>query len=448
MSVGNLALGIEHIPKSSQTSSFSKSDYVTLGFSALLGMSCVLLLDNPVFATSVGGIQSLTDMFQTQTFRGSAEALSGANWIGMCLHYVISWFSFLGLCLTIYQKFITLLYLSSRNLFDTIYEIKKESMKGSMFGYKDFAGKLFTNDVGGKATGGGGLDVFITFFYSLLPNVKAYSDYAPEGLNSQGGKGSLQETDGVTAYMLKTAIPTIMLIFFLTIGYSGTLTKAYGIVVDGMATAADNLVSRNLSSYVDKLIGEGGGYTFTLSSSNTASGDYAQDVAIEVYNSVLGMTSNTNTEFQQALGRVIEDSVAGTGGVAATGVSSSILAGGSDEAARENLRILTDATLPEVSKVGSGSLSETEVASLKSPSVSINTNPEIIGNTGITWNVSDLLSATGASPELVDNAAERYVHVITYKGTSTNTNYLIPYSGSSTYDPAYGDSVPSLDFSN
>lgn len=410
--------------KSKYEHSYSFADYTLIFATFLIGVGSILLIQSPVFASG----SQLTDLFNTQTFRGSATALTGANWVGMFLHYAISWFSFLGLCLTIYQKFITLLYLSNRNLFDTIYEIKTEKVKGSFFGFKDFGKGLW--DTSASASGGG-IDIVITFFYGLLPNIKAYSDFSPTKSTGAQGKMALDENDGVTAYMLKTALPTISLIFVLTIGWSGTLTKVYGTAVDGLATVADNFVNTNLSAYVDRLVGEAGGYDFTLSSSGTASGAYAATVAKSMYTSVLGMTNSADVEFQQALGRVIEDAVAGNG-VKGTGASTSILDGGtSDEVARANLLKLVNATLPSSSQLTGSTLSESEVNALKSPSVYINTSPTIVGNAGVSWSVNDLLAATGFDITTTTSIGDRYIHVCTYQGYAASTTYLAQLEGSS-----------------
>jgi hypothetical protein len=245
---------------------------------------------------------SLTDLFATKSFRGSGEALEKMDVLGMVLHYIISWFSFLGLCLVLYQKFVTLLYLSSRNTFDTIYDIKMNKMKGGLAGFKG----LFDVVKSGEGPSGGGFDVFITFVYGLLPNVKAYSDYADEKVRANS---KLDETDGPTQYMLKTAIPTVMLIFFLTIGFSGTLGKAYGMVVEGMATAADNLVSKNLAAYVNKMIISGEAYQFTLATRGTEDAKMADKIARDVYALILSATDSPNEEYRQLVGKAVEDNV-------------------------------------------------------------------------------------------------------------------------------------------
>ncbi len=400
-----------------------KIDYLILIFGFLFTVTVLVpyFIGNAYADTS--NIRSLTDMFRTQTFRGSAEALSKSNFISMILHYVISWFSFIGLCLTLYQKFITLLYLSSRNLFDTIYDIKTQKMKGGFLGYKDLFSSLMQGE---NDTRGGGIDVFITFGYSLLPNVKAYCDYCPDKLQIN----KLEETDGVTQYMLKTSIPTIMLVFFLTIGYSGTLAMAYGTIVDGMAVAADNLVNRNLAGYVKRLVGEGGGYAFSLSASGTSGGAFAQKVAEQMYHQILGLCNNTSIDFQQNLGRIIEETVAGTGnGVApSTDIGVSSILGGT-ATGYETLAILaskTQATTYSSETSDSSVFQESDIENLKSPYVYISINKDIVGDAGLSYRINDILLAAGATEEIVSKVPlDRYIHILVYKNTQSNVNYQI-----------------------
>ncbi len=406
----------------SENKYLSKIDYFILIFGFLFTVTVLVpyFIGNAYADTS--NIRSLTDMFRTQTFRGSAEALTKSNFISMILHYVISWFSFIGLCLTLYQKFITLLYLSSRNLFDTIYDIKTQKMKGGFLGYKDLFSSLLQGE---NDTRGGGIDVFITFGYSLLPNVKAYCDYCPDKLQIN----KLEETDGVTQYMLKTSIPTIMLVFFLTIGYSGTLAMAYGTVVDGMAVAADNLVNRNLEGYVKRLVGEGGGYAFSLSASGTAGGAFAQKVAEQMYHQILGLCNNTSIDFQQNLGRIIEETVAGTGnGVApSTDIGVSSILGGT-ATGYETLAMLASKTQATTysQETNPTVFQESDIESLKSPYVYVSINKDIVGDAGLSYRINDILLAAGASEEIVSKVPlDRYIHILVYKNTQSNVNYQI-----------------------
>lgn len=393
--------------------SYSLYDYLLMLGAGAFMVSVIMLTQGTAYASS----SNLLDLFNTQTFRGSTEALTGANWIGMFLHYVISWFSFIGLCLVIYQKFNTFLYLSSRNLWDTVYELKTEKVKGSFFGYKDFAKGIFDTSA---SPAGGGVDTLVMFFYGLLPNIKYYSDFAPNKTQGQG-RLALKDDDDITAYTLKTAIPTIMTIFILTIGFSGTLVNMYGTVVDGLATGADKFVTTNLSYYVEKLVGQAGGYDFTLGASGTQAGSYGESVAKGMYNKIASEVNSNDTEFQQALGRAIEEAVAGVG-VKGYGASTSILDGGNDESARANLLKLANASLAASSQLTSGTLSESEVKALKSPRVYTNYSASTPGDYAVTWSVAELLAATGYS--ITSPVTEKYIHVVTEIGYSNSTNYL------------------------
>lgn len=419
---------------------FSKLDYLLLFFVTTLTI-CLL------FSWLMPGLRaeaSLTEAFQTKSFRGSAEALTKANWIGMILHYVISWFSFLGLCLTLYQKFITLLYLSARNLFDNIYLVKKERMGGKALGYQELFKSLFTEGSGAKEMGGGGLDVFITFFYSLLPNVKAYSDFNPDRKSNEWG-GSQVDTEkdasmGVTQYMLKTAIPTIMLVFFLTIGYSGTLAQAYGIVVDGMAAAADHLVSQNLAVAVKNMLGSTGTYSFKLSNLNTEGGNYAQKVAEEMYKKIIIECTSMPDSFKTSLGMVLEDTVFGAGEffipacdtpkIATPNPTNEGILGGNN--AKEVNAQLTALLMQTVGEANQGKIfigTDEAYKDLQTPDVYLSQAPTSnVG--GIVWKIDDLLSrAQGGDQTVKLNKGNEndvwYIHVVTKLNLTKVKTYLV-----------------------
>ena len=413
--------------------SFLKLDCILFVFAAITTIClAILFITGGVYATE---IRALTDLFETRTFRGSTDALQNFEFMGRIMHYVISAFSFIGLCLVIYQRFITLLYLSSRNLFDTVYDIKTTRMKGAALGYAGLFNDLFVrgeNSSGGS--GGGGLDVLITFGYSLLPNVRAYCDYAPEAVS----KNKLDENDNVTQYMLKTAIPTIMLIFFLTIGFSGTLMRAYGVVVDGMAAAADHLVRQNLTTWVQRSLGGMGGHSFTLNSPGTEASMYAQRVAEDMYSRILGMmTGPVNEVFADSLGIVISDSVFGAGVHRVMPVSSpdgadSVLGGSFDfESNASVIGALVRANLPAAAHESFPIHSDQSFRALRTPLVFVSQSQENLGGRALVWNVEQLLErALNDDPELAARLVRpvnpRFIHVITSVDINVRTSYLVP----------------------
>ena len=256
----------------------------------------------------------LTDLFATTAFSGSWEVFSKFNWLGGAMQFIISAFCLLGLFLICYQRLITMLYLSSRSTFDKVDEIKKAGHGQKFFGMGTIGRDIF------NAQHGTGLDALVSFGLSLLPNIKAYSDY-----NEERRAYNLNEDDSVTTYMLKVAIPTIMLIFFFAIGFNGTMFKAYGVVVDGMATAANTMVDAGLSTTVDKWMNSGAAYQFGYDSS-TEMGKFKQALAKKMYSKVLSKSNNLSADVKQQVGAAIDKWVTDNVGVDAG--KSKFVAGG------------------------------------------------------------------------------------------------------------------------
>ena len=116
---------------------------------------------------------SLTDLFYTSAFSGSWSVFSKFNWLGFLLNFVITAFCLIGLMLVCYQRLVTLLYLSSRSLFDRIHEIKTAGKGGKILGLPGII-----KDTISSANHGTGIDAIISFGLSLMPDVYAYSDYS------------------------------------------------------------------------------------------------------------------------------------------------------------------------------------------------------------------------------------------------------------------------------
>lgn len=239
----------------------------------------------------------LTDLFYTEAFAGSWEVFSKFNWLGYFMQFFISAICLLALFLIAYQRLMTLFYLAARPLFDRVHEIKQQGRGQKFLGLPALASNTLMT-----ANHGTGLDAIVSFLLSLLPDVKAYSDY-----NEERRSYNLQDDDTCTTYILKTAIPTIMLIFFFSMGFNGTLFKAYGTVVDAMGTAADNVVTADLSSQVQKWMNNGSAYQFTFDAEGTEHGDLKQRVAKDMYSKVLRKSSNLSTETKLYIGRCIEN---------------------------------------------------------------------------------------------------------------------------------------------
>ena len=239
---------------------------------------------------------NLTDWFSTKSFHGTSEVFSKMNWVGQIMAYTISIFGILGLFTVGMRIMLTLLYLSGKNFWDNIDEIKSAGRGQKMFGM----GALVKDTY--NAQHGVGLDAFVSFFLSLFPNIKAYSDYSADAKHSM----NLKEDDTVTTYLLKTALPNIMVILAFTMAWNGTLWKAYGVVVDGVGVVANTFVNTRLDTIVSKALNTGSNYQFGYSASNTEYGALKQKVAEEIYNQVIAKCDDVSTGNKQAVGACID----------------------------------------------------------------------------------------------------------------------------------------------
>lgn len=257
---------------------------------ALTGL--LLMLPVNVYA----GDDSLTSLFRSQAFSGSMETISKLNWVGWLLSGIISVFCLIGLFLTIFRIITSLMYLSGRNVFDKIHDIKS-SNQGEFFGLKS----LVSNTIHGNGDTGSGVDTFVYFIFGLLPDVKMYSDFA----DGKELKGVGPDTTA-TEYVLKVSIPTIMMIFFLSIGFSGVLWQMYGTVVDAMSVAAERVANTNLEASVKRLLNADSYYQFGFSSDGTKWGAKEEAIAKSIYNKVLAHSDETiNGDNALLLGKAI-----------------------------------------------------------------------------------------------------------------------------------------------
>lgn len=240
----------------------------------------------------------LTDLFETMAFSGSWEVFSKMNAIGWLLSSIISVFCLVGLFLTCFRIIDSMLYLSGKNIFDTVDELKGKGKGQSFFGFGSMAKEVF------HANYGVGLDAFVGFFLSLLPNIKAYSDYA-EGNMSY----NLSEDDTITTYILHISLPTILTIFFFSIGFSGTLWAAFGNVVGAMCVASETLVEVDLDQMVNRALNTGASYSFSLNGDQTEWGGFKQNLAKTMNNKILNKTVNLTSDVKMSIGAKVESAV-------------------------------------------------------------------------------------------------------------------------------------------
>lgn len=280
-----------------------KQDDKSEQFILCLKLFAILLLSSIIVRNMLYVVyaDNLLDLFNSYAFRGSLKTLDKFNWVGKLMNYIISVFSMIGLFLICFQRLISLLYLSGRNTFDTVWEIKGGLSGGTgrdAFGIRS----MFTNAMQGGGQYGTGLDAIIGFLLSFLPNIKKYSDYNPERMAY-----NLQEEDSCTTYMLKTAVPTIMLIFFFSMGFNGTLWQGYGVIVGAMGTAAEQLVDTDLSAVVSTVMNTGKAYKFSWDASGSDYGDFMQSMVKSVYKQALKNGKDYTSSAQQSVGKYVDD---------------------------------------------------------------------------------------------------------------------------------------------
>jgi len=263
---------------------------IALVFTAMLCIACIV----PAFAHADS--DDLMDLFTTTAFTGSWEVFSKFNAVGKIMNFIISAFSLLGIMFTVFRFTVTLLYKSGESLFDSVYELKSRGKQDAkLFGFIGMGKEVMSGNFGT------GADAILGFFMMLLPNVKAYSDYNPEKMAY-----NLAEDDTITTYVLKMSIPTIMTLFFFTIGFDGTLWQAYGNVVNGLSQVAKKAVEVNLAGYVNKALNAGAYYQFNFNTKDEL-GKFQKNIATSVYNKLLLKMESYDTTTMQNVGGQIEE---------------------------------------------------------------------------------------------------------------------------------------------
>lgn len=278
----------------------------------LLGVLGIAICGGPT-VKAFANEGALTTLLSSKAFSGSMEVVQKFNWLGGIMNFVISSFSLIGLFMLMYQRIVTFLYFGSRQTWDTVADLKKTGEGDAFFGIPGMGKTVW------EGNAGTGLDAIVGFGLMILPNVKAYSDYSE---NAKGVK-NLTEDDTAADYFLKTLPQTIILGFIFTIGFSGTLFKGYGMVIDGLAAAADHVVEQNLEGLVKRTLNSGGGHQFTLGSDKSATGEFGEKIAREIYSKVLARMNTVDTNSKMIIGRNVE-----------AWVAQEILGGASDAAGR------------------------------------------------------------------------------------------------------------------
>ena len=243
--------------------------------------------------------QQLTAVFSSEAFTGSWAIINEFSFLGFALRWIISAFSIIGLCLIVYSRFVTMLYLSSRNIWDTVYDLKSSSSSDE----RGFFGILGQAKDAWKAQHSSGFDAVIAFGLCLLPNVKYYSDFNPDRLALY----NIDESYNIWRYMLAVAPSTISLIFFFVIGFSGVLMTLMGEIAQSMAVVASNVVAINIPSDVNQIMHIGNGFSFSIGDSQQQPGVLYQDVCEKIYDRLCVKYAITESNYKNTLGNEIQN---------------------------------------------------------------------------------------------------------------------------------------------
>lgn len=244
-------------------------------------ISLLIMFPNLLFATNSD--LHLTDIFQMNAFRGSFEIIQGFNLFGYVVNFIISIFSFLGLALQAIQIMATLLYLSMRSMFDKIHEIKK-SHSGSQAGI--FALKGIFNDIKENKYGSG-FDTIGYAILGMLPDIKEVSHF------SDNGKFKDEE---ISTFILKISLPTILSMFFFSMGFNGTLWQTWAMCSDALGEVAYKFCDSQLPKKVYSLLNIEDAFTFSLDADGTEYGKLRQNIAEDIYSKVLQQVEPGNTD--------------------------------------------------------------------------------------------------------------------------------------------------------
>lgn len=240
--------------------------------------------------------EGFTDVFYTNSFRGSFEWFKKMDWLGMVVQAVISVFSLVGVSLIIIRIMTSMLYLSAKGLWEEVHDLKQSGGESEMYDL----GLINMAKTWAKGKSGTGLDAILGAVLVLLPDVKRYSDF---------GEKSGQNFDADTSisqYMLKIALPTVLAVFFLAMGFNGTLVKGLAVTVDAMGTIADHAVSVNYSGFIDDLVNSGTGYKFMSVNDGSQAGKVTTGVQKEVYGKIVSKVRGIDSAQLYAIGQHLE----------------------------------------------------------------------------------------------------------------------------------------------
>lgn len=246
----------------------------------------------------------LTDLFDTEAFRGSWRWFDKVNWLGGILNAIISFVCFISLFTIALQIITTLGFFSNRTFWENVHEVKKANASSSLFGKKIPFGLGGYISETFQPTKTSGIDALFNIFFAFLPDIQSISD-----MNDDRDKNGLTEEDTVITWFVKTFPKKCLIILLLSAGFNGSLLKCYGMVVDGGGAALDRVANYQLASKVNNLLDSGSNFDFSLASDGSAKGKMLEGVAKKAYTSIVSSTSVTDAAVKQQIGAKCQNTI-------------------------------------------------------------------------------------------------------------------------------------------
>ena len=266
------------------------------GFS-LLFLGLIELYRLPIYGFATGKPATFTELFSTTAFSGSMELIQKLNWVGYILNGIITISCFLGAVFVVIVTVFSILYLAGSPLFDAVHELKGQGQGSGALGFKGMVNSVKSGNMGS------GLDAIFGFILMFLPDIRRVSDYRDD--NTKYNLNAEEDTIG--KYLLKVGFQRMLVIFFCAIGFSGTLWQGFAKGADAMAYVADQMVSVNLTSYIDRLVAQQKYHSFECDATGDNYGALMQDVAENVYVQMLKKVTGMSDDEKAQIGYQVEN---------------------------------------------------------------------------------------------------------------------------------------------
>ena len=253
---------------------------------------------------------SLGELARSDAMIGSAEVFNSAPWLGRFVQFFISWAVIIGFLMFYFSYLCTLVFLSNKEFFRQVDEIKKGDQGGDN-GRLTISGFIKAY----KGTGGEakkrltGIDNIVIFVMMISPNFLAYSMYAnvEPGETKDGQRFNFDDTMG--QFFLKSLPQSVMILFILGMALSGLLLRILFQLSDVLTVQANRFANSNLQVWLDRMGMDFLLHDFQFPSWGTVSGDMANYVARRAMIQAVSAMPALSPDNQVMIGQQIEAEV-------------------------------------------------------------------------------------------------------------------------------------------